>query len=274
MIRKTGKRIIVIFLCIAVFLWYLFPLYWTVATSFKPRIYVYDPSKLFFRPSLEGYKAALNTGLLHRMGISAIVAGITTISSLFWGSLAAYAIARFRFPLRMPLLNTFIIARYLPPISLVFPYYVMANLLGIFDTVWVLILAYHLLCVTFTVLMMSGFFKSVPRDLEEAAMIDGCGRLGAFIRITLPLVAGGLFATGVFVFLYTWNEFTYALFLTAFRARTWPTTLSRFIGIRGVEWGPMTATASMAMFPVLVLALIFRRYIVQGLTFGILEEGK
>jgi len=274
MMLRTAKRIVVPLLCIAVFVWYLFPLYWTVTTSFKPRIYIYDPSKVFFAPSLEGYKAALSTGLLHRMGISALVAGITTVSSLFLGSLAAYAIARFRFPLRMPLLNTFIIVRYLPPISLVFPYFVMANLLGIFDTVWVLILAYHLLCVTFTVLMMSGFFKSVPKDLEEAALIDGCGRLGAFIRITLPLVAGGLFATGVFVFLYTWNEFTYAIFLTAFRARTWPTTLSRFIGIRGVQWGPMTATASMAVFPVLVLALIFRRYIVQGLTFGILEEGK
>ena len=235
--KKFFSRAVLLLLCIGIFVWYLFPIYWTVATSLKPRVYVYDPSKWIFTPSLDGYKAAVGIGVLSRMRLSIVVAGITTASSLFIGSLAAYAIARFRFRFRMVLLNLFIMVRYIPPISLIFPLLIIAKILNLFDTIWILIIAYHLLCVTFTVLMMSGFFKGIPASLEEAAMLDGCSRLGAFFHITLPIAAGGLFATGVFVFIYAWSEFTYAMFLTAFQARTWPTTLSRFMGILGVDWG-------------------------------------
>ncbi len=273
-IQKLFSSMALVFLCIGVFVWYLFPVYYTVATSLKPRVYVYDPSKWIFTPSLDGYKAALSTGVLSRMGISMVVAGVTTVSSLFIGSLAAYAIARFRFPFRMTVLTLFIMVRYIPPISLIFPLLIISKILHLFDTVWILIMAYHLLAITFTVLMMSGFFKSIPESLEEAAMLDGCSRLGAFLHITLPVAAGGLFATTVFVFIYAWSEFTYAMFLTAFQARTWPTTLSRFMGIRGVEWGPLTATTTMGILPVLLLTLVVRRYIIQGLTFGLLEVEK
>jgi len=272
--KKFFSRAVLLLLCIGIFVWYLFPIYWTVATSLKPRVYVYDPSKWIFTPSLDGYKAAVGIGVLSRMRLSIVVAGITTASSLFIGSLAAYAIARFRFRFRMVLLNLFIMVRYIPPISLIFPLLIIAKTLNLFDTIWILIIAYHLLCVTFTVLMMSGFFKGIPASLEEAAMLDGCSRLGAFFHITLPIAAGGLFATGVFVFIYAWSEFTYAMFLTAFQARTWPTTLSRFMGILGVDWGALTATTTMGVVPVLVLTLVVRRYIIQGLTFGLLEVEK
>lgn len=262
-------------LCIFFTIWYIFPFYWTGITSFKPRVYVYDPSKWIFKPSLSGYFDVLfKTELLNRMANSTFVSVIATLSSLLIGTLAAYSLVRIQLRFNQTLLRLFIVVRFLPPISLVFPWFIVGNVLHIIDTPWILILAYQLLGITFTVLMMSGFFRRVPIELEEAALIDGCTRLKAFFRITLPLCAGGLFATGIFVFLYTWNEFTYAIFLTFFRSRTWPTILSMFVGIRGVEWGPMTASAMLGATPVLIAALLLRRYIIQGLTFGILEGGK
>jgi multiple sugar transport system permease protein len=145
----------------------------------------------------------------------------------------------------------------------------LAYILGILDTRWVLILAYQILTITFTILMMRGFIQNVPEEFEEAARIEGCSQFQAFFLITLPLVRGGLFATAVFLFLYSWNEFPYALFLTTFRARTLPTGVEYFLGTQGVDWNAAMAYGFMSVIPVLLAAVFLRRYLIQGLTFGV-----
>ncbi len=145
----------------------------------------------------------------------------------------------------------------------------MGKALGILDTKLILIISYQILCITFAVLMMKGFLAGVPPAYEEAAMLEGCSRLKAFFLVTIPLIKNGLFATGIFLFLYTWKEFEYALFLTTFNGRTLPTAVQYFLGTQGVEWNAVMAYGVMSIIPVLVISVVFRDYMIQGLTFGL-----
>lgn len=258
---------------LAVFLFYTFPLFWVVWTSLKPPRLAYQPGAWTFRPTLQGYVDALSAHRIPELALnSLIVASITTFIALTLGTLAAYALVRFPFKYRTHVFVFFLGARFVPPVALVIPAFLLASRIGIGDTRTVLVLMYLVLTLTFTVLMMRGFLQGVSAEHEEAAVLDGCTRLGAFVRITLPMLRGGLFATAVFLFMYAWNEFPYALFLTSFRARTLATAVEYFEGVQGVAWNGAMAYGFLSMLPVLILALLVRKYMIQGLTFGITRE--
>jgi len=268
--NKKLKKVILYFLVLIIFIYFTFPLFWMVWTSIKPRRYAYQPGKWIFKPSLQGYADAITEHRIPTLALNSLIVSVSsTIIALAIGTLAAYALVRFENKYHNQTIYLFLIVRFIPPVSLIIPLFLLGKFVGILDTRIILILVYQILCITFTVLMMKGFLANIPTDYEEAAMLEGCSRLKAFFLVTIPLIKNGLFATGIFLFLYTWKEFPYALFLTSFKARTLPTAVQYFLGTQGVDWNAMMAYGFMAVIPVLVLALLFRNYMIQGLTFGL-----
>jgi len=238
-------------------------------TSIKPRKYAYQPGKWIFKPTIQGYVTAITEHRIPVLALNSIIVSISsTLLALFVGTIAAYALVRYKTKYRKQTVFLFLFVRFIPPISLVIPVFLLGKFVGLLDSRLILIAVYQILCITFSVLMMKGFLENIPPDYEEAAMLEGCSRIRAFYVATLPLIKNGLFATGMFLFLYTWKEFPYALLLTSFKARTLPTAVQYFLGSQGVKWNSMMAYGFMSVLPVLVLAFIFRDYMIKGLTFG------
>jgi ABC-type sugar transport system, permease component len=200
---------------------------------------------------------------------SLIVAGVTTAISLVVGGLGGYAFARLRFRLRRTSLFAFLAVYMLPPIALVIPLYLALANLHLLDSKTGLILTYCSIVTPFCLWTMSNYYLSLPADLEDAARVDGCSRLGALVRIILPLARPGLLTTGMFGFLLAWDEFLYALIFTSTsNAKTIPVAIAEFTGKYSSDFGLIAAGGVLATVPPLVLALIFQRYIVGGLTSG------
>ena len=268
--RKPVKRFLINLSLVLIFVYFSFPLFWMIWTSIKPRIYAYQPGEWLFVPTFQGYISVLNQ---HRINTlfwnSLIISLIATAVALFVGTLAAYGLIRFESRHNRKITLFFLIVRFIPPISLIIPLFFLGKTFGILDSKRFLILVYQILCITFTVLMMKGFLKNIPSAYEEAAMLEGCSRVKAFFLVTIPLIKNGLFATGIFLFLYTWKEFEYALFLTSFNGRTLPTAVQYFLATQGVQWNEAMAYGVMSIIPVLAIAVAFRDYMIQGLTFGL-----
>jgi len=162
--------------------------------------------------------------------------------------------------------------RMLPPMATVIPFFILARLTGILDTHLVLILSYMTFNIPFTIWMMRGFFEEIPREIEEAALVDGCSHWQVLIKIILPLSMTGLTATAIFCVIQSWNEFAFALFLTGVNARTLPTTVTFFLSVTGVIWGEMAAVGVVTALPVLVFAMLVQKHMIRGLTFGAVKQ--
>lgn len=247
----------------------IFPLIWVFLTSIKPRTLAYRiPPAWSFTPTLENYAALLNKyPFPHHFLNSIIVASSTTILGLILGSLAAYSFARFNTGgnfLQGWVFNN----RTMPPIAVAIPIFLLANALGLIDTYIGLIAAYLSFSLPFIIWMLIGFFEEVPREMEEAAMVDGATRLQVLRHITIPLTAPGIAATGILNFLFAWNEFLFALLLTGNNTRTLPITIANFLTKRGVEIGELCAATTVVIIPVMLLAFSIRGYLVKGLSYG------
>jgi multiple sugar transport system permease protein len=199
---------------------------------------------------------------------STFIVCIATLLAMALGSMAAYAIARFSFRGRENLALQLLTIRMMPPIVTVIPLFIIARTLGVFDTPWLLIAVYALNGLPFVVWVMRVFIQDVPRSIEEAAMIDGCGRYEILWRITLPLVLPGLAAVLVIVFMFSWNEYLLASMLTSSEARTLPVLAANAIKPKAISWGLSSAAAVLMSLPVIVLVLSSQRYLVRGLTLG------
>lgn len=251
-------------------LWSLGPLYWMFATSLKrPELVWRLPPPLLFVPYLENYAQVFQrTPFWPYLVNTLIVATATLVIAVTCGSLAAYSFTRFRFPGSDTLPLFYLVARMLPRFVLVVPLYIVMRELGLLNTRLALILAYTTFSLPFVIWMMIGFFKEIPVELEEAAMVDGCTRLQVLVRIVLPLAAPGLAATSIFAFLLGWNEFLFALVLAGRDTRTLPLIAAGFTTDRGVEWGLVMATGSLVLLPVIAMALVVQKHIVRGMTLG------
>lgn len=268
-VLKKSKDVLSALLIIAVCLACVFPLFWTLTISLKTGSQAMDPSVWFFKPTLDNYRDVfLNRHLMDYFKNSFIVVIFTTIISIILGGLAAYGFARFNFKQRENLAFWVLSLRMIPPMATVIPFFVMAQMLKVFDTHIVLIISYLLFNIPFTIWMMRGFFEEIPEEIEEAAFIDGCSRWQVFVRILLPLSAPGLVATAIFCIITSWNEFVFALFLTSSAANTLPTTVTLFLSISGVVWGEMSAVGVITILPVLLFAMVVQKYMIRGLTFG------
>jgi multiple sugar transport system permease protein len=252
----------------------LLPVYWMMTISLKREVdqFAVPPRWFVFRPTLAHYADAFFArSFASYLVTSAIVAVLSTLSAMLIGTLAAYALSRFRWPhqldtrLALWILST----RVFPPIVTIIPLFLMMRDVRLLNTKASLIIVYTAFNLPFVVWMMRGFFNEIPRELEEAALVDGDSRLGALVRVILPLVAPGLAATAVFCLIISWNEFLFALALTQTdAAMTLPVGIAGRVTQYEIKWGVMSAAGVVAMMPILLFAMAVQRYLVRGLSLG------
>ncbi len=248
---------------------YLFPYTWMVMTGFrKPIDTLTMPPKMIFSPTLDGFRYIFQTThfqiyLLH----SIFVATTATFCVIALATPAAYALAHLRMRTGA-FLFAVLVARMVPGIAIVVPVYLIARRLGQLDTFHVLIVIYTAFNLPFAIWLLRSFFREIHSELREAAMIDGGSEFSVFRRVMLPLVAGGIVATSVFVFIAAWNEFLFALVLTNSHAATAPLATLGFRNEFGIQWGAIGAAALLISTPVIAFAVLMQRYLVRGLTMG------
>lgn len=240
------------------------------ATSLRQQVQVFaEPLNFIFWPTLENYRAVLEEDKLDRYLANSLVVGlVSTAITLLLGCMAAYGLARFRFPGRHALATTTLLLRTVPLAVMAIPVFMIWNQWGLVNSLAGLILLYVAVNLPFTIWLLYGFVLQVPRELEEAAAIDGCGPVRVFFTVLLPLLAPGLAAASIFTFRIAWNEFILALVLTDRHTRTLPVAASLFITDIGVEWGKVMAMGSLIAIPPLVFTFVAARQIIGGLTAG------
>lgn len=247
----------------------IFPYFWMILVSLKQTNQVYQPNVWLFKPVFSNFISVFRSNDLKSYFVSsAVVAVSNCIISLVLGSMSAYALSRFKFRGREKFAYFLLFIRILPAAASVIPAFVIAAVLQVIDTHGLLIVVYMLFNVPFTVLMMRGFFEEISREIEEAAMIDGCSVLQIIRKIVIPLAMPGLAATAIFCVINAWNEFVYAMVLTIFRASTVPTFIQMFKTVSGIVWGEMSAVGTISTLPVLIFAVIVQKHMVRGLSFG------
>ena len=248
------------------------PIVWTVLTSFKTedeiviRDFRFLPTSLTFENYVTLWE---RSGYPHLLLNSAIVTGMTVLMSLTIGTVAAYSISRYRFRGRSGLMIFYLVIRMFPFTLLLIPLFIMLRNLSLFDTHFGLALTYTTFLLPLCVWMLKGFFDGIPPDLEEASRVDGSTRLGALIRIVLPLARQGIAATTVFIAIGAWNEYVWALLLTtANGARTWPVGLQLMVGEFQMPWGVLSASGIISIIPIIIGFAIVQRALVSGLMTG------
>jgi len=250
----------------------LFPFYWMTITSFKNEEQMRSLVSMFWpRPLVgENYEQLLSkTDFVKWYGNSATVAISSTLIATAVGTIGAYALARLRFLGRGFMASATLITYLVPPSILFIPLYAQMRNLGLANSLAGLIAAYPSFTVPFVTWLLMGYFESIPEELEEAAMIDGATRFGAFYRIVLPLSAPGVLAAGLYAFTQAWNEFLYALvFITDGKLRTLPVGLASFITGDVYGWGYLMAGAVLTTLPVIAAYVYLQKYMVEGLTAG------
>lgn len=267
-------RIIIYVILLLALAFFLFPVLWTFVTSFKTQreFFSYPPVFVPQQIDLHNYIGAMIPPPDGRNGFkslmdSGIIALGTTILSMILGAPAAYSLARWKTggdDLSFWILST----RMFPPVAAALPLFFIFQKLKLLDTYYVLILANTIFVLAFVVWMLKGYFEDLPTELEEAALIDGCSSFRAFTLIALPLVAPGLVATTLFAFVFTWNEFLFALLLTRRAVRTLTVMVPSLVGGHEILWGEIAAAGIVAIIPGIVLALLLQRYLIRGLTLG------
>ena len=267
--QRAGNALTYTLLLGAILIW-AFPVLWVVLTSIKPRTDIFtNPPTLAFVPTLDHYEAALNTrGIIDSIRNSLIITGASTVFAIVVAVPAAYAFARLRFRFKTHLSFYTLFMQMAPPIGLLIPYFFALNRLRLLDTYVGLIVIYLSFTLPFSIWIMITYFLDVPKELEEAAAVDGASRFAAFLRIVVPQVRGGIAVTAIFAFINAWNEFLYAVVLTGPDTQTVTVAIFGFLGASESRWGPFTATGTMIMAPVVVVALIAQKQIVRGLSLG------
>jgi len=250
------------------------PVYWMLTVSVKTEVdqFAVPPRWLAFSPTLAHYVDAFFTRSFGQyLATSATVAGLSTVCAITIGTFAAYGLSRFRLPAKLDrrLALWILSTRMFPPIVSAVPLFLMMRDLRLLNTVTSLVIVYTAFNLPFVVWMMRGFFQELPREMEEAAMVDGDSRMGALFRVILPMVTPGLAATAVFCLIMSWNEFLLALVLTQTdAAMTLPVGIAGRVTQYEIKWGVMSAAGVVAMLPILVFAMAVQRYLVRGLSLG------
>jgi N,N'-diacetylchitobiose transport system permease protein len=269
---RRRRRILVSLVGIVAFVFLVFPVYWMVATAFKPGqdIQSYSPKWFPFPGTLSNFSDAIHRPYFWDSVVnSMIIVGSVVGISLVLAFLAAVALAKFRFYGRKAFLVIVIVVQMVPLTALIIPFSISFSAAHLTNTLFGVIVTYLVFVLPFTIWTLRGFVHGVPRDLEEAAMVDGSTRFGAFVRILLPLVAPGLVATSIFAFIQAWNEFLIAyVFLTDQSKQTLGVWLAYFTTQRGTDWGPLMAGATLTALPVVIFFLLVHRRITFGLTAG------
>jgi multiple sugar transport system permease protein len=286
----------------------LIPLLWIISTSFKsgPDSISYPP-KVVFQPTLEGYVNLFTTqsrpsaqdlvklpppttwydritrdrGMIisgpSRFGqrfLNSVIIGFgSTFLSIFLGTLAAYAFSRFKVPFKDDLLFFILSTRMMPPIAVAIPIYLMFRQLGLSDTHLGMILLYTAVNLSLSVWLLKGFIDEIPREYEEAALIDGYTRFQAFYKVVLPQAATGIASTAIFCLIFAWNEYAFAVLLTSGNAQTAPPFIPTILSVGGgIDWPAVAAAATLFLLPVVVFTVLLRKHLLRGITFGAVRK--
>ncbi|WP_315837101.1 carbohydrate ABC transporter permease [Bradyrhizobium prioriisuperbiae] len=300
--RRIAGALVIVYAVIT-----MIPLVWIVLTSFKtPPDSISYPPKVVFTPSLEGYVNLFTTrtrqspevlkqlpepttwydklvrsrnmviagpsNVIPRFVNSIIIAFGSTFLAVVLGTLAAYGFSRFRVPLKEDLLFFILSTRMMPPIAVAIPIYLMYRELGLSDTRLGMILLYTAVNVSLAVWLLKGFIDEIPREYEEAAMIDGYTRLQAFRKAVLPQAATGIAATAIFCLIFAWNEYAFAVLLTSGTAQTMPPFIPFIIGEGGQDWPAVAAATTLFVIPIFVFTILLRKHLLRGITFGAVRK--
>lgn len=269
-VRKLVTKILSLVVVLLILLFVLIPVGWIVLTSFKTRTEIFTPG--FILPgklSLDNYFSAFyDFGFGYKLTNSIVIASLTTLVSLVLGIPAAYALSRYRFRGSNFLASWIIAQRMLPSIATAIPLFIMFVSLQIIDTYLGMILAYLTFSLPFSIWLLRGYFIDMPREIDEAAFVDGCSEYQMLLRIFLPLAGPGIAVTAIFVFLLSWNEFFLALILTRTVATTVPVGMAAFMQHYRIAWGETASTMVVVLIPLLLWIQVLQKHIVRGLTMG------
>jgi len=300
--RRVAGTLVILYALVS-----MVPLAWIVLTSFKtPPDSISYPPKVVFEPSLEGYCNLFTTrsrqtpeyiqnlpppsglcesvarernmviagpsNFVPRFLNSIIIAFGSTFCAVALGTLAAYGFSRFKVPLKDDLLFFILSTRMMPPIAVAIPIYLMYRELGLSDTKLGMILLYTAVNVSLAVWLLKGFIDEIPREYEDAAMVDGYTRLQAFRKVVLPQAATGIAATAIFCLIFAWNEYAFAVLLTSGEAQTAPPFIPIIIGEGGQDWPAVAAGTTIFLIPILVFTVLLRRHLLRGITFGAVRK--
>lgn len=270
--KRTGGHYLRIAVGIFASIVFLFPIFWMVLTSFKlPRDIFTTPPVFFFTPSIDTYVNYIaHADVPRRMINTVIVATGAGLISIIAGSMAGYALARVRLKGAATIGVLILLSRGVPPIALAVPMFLVARKLDLIDTHITLILAYCTFLIPYVMWLMRGFFKSLPLELEESAMIDGCTRFGAFMRVIVPISLPGLLSTLIFSVILAWEELLFALVLTKRFSATIPVSIAGIAGdtVNGANWAALAAVGTLTVIPVVVFALLVQKWLISGLADG------
>lgn len=277
MSTKTKKLIFKVTLTLAVIfvlIWCIFPFYWAVVSSLKPNIELFDPNPTLIpkNPTFSNYVKVFSERPFHvNIWNSIVVSGITTLTTLIFGSFAGYAIARLQMKGKAFVMALILSVSMFPQISILGSLFVILRKLGMINTYQGLILPYVAITLPLTTWILQNFFRDLPKEIEEAAAIDGCSRLRTLFQIVFPMSAPGLVATGLLTFITAWNEFLFAFtFMQKPEYYTVPVAIAMFAGRTQYEqpWGQLMAAAVIVTAPLVVLVLVFQNRIISGLSAG------
>lgn len=249
--------------------WTLFPVFWIFLTSLKTQGQVNSMPPLFvFKPTLDNYVQVFTGRAMAALQNSLIISSSTVVLGIMIGLPAAYVLARARFRGRQQISFYILSMRMAPAFAFLIPYYLTFRFLRLLDSFVALIIINLTFVLPFAIWMLDSVISELPIEIEEAALMDGCSRLGIIGRIVLPLCAPSIAATAILSFIFSWNEFFFANFLTGTETQTVTVMLTSMVGLMGVNWVQMSAAGIVAIVPTIVLALLAQRYLVQGLTLG------
>ncbi len=266
---SSRDRALLIGLVIVLATMVMFPFVWLLLMSFKTDADILSTTpKFIFTPTFDNYSALWQGNFPRSFLNSAIVSVTSTALAMVFGVPAAYALSRMSIRAERPLSLLILCSRMAPPIAFTIPYFLAYRYMGLTDTRTGLILIYLTFNLALVVWLMRSFFDSAPRSLEEAAWIDGATMMQTFLKVVLPMSGPGLAATAILCFLYSWNDFFFALILTRTGAQTAPVAVVNFMNYEGWEWGKIAAGGVLVMLPVLLFSIAVRKYLVRGMTAG------
>lgn len=268
-ITAVIKNVLVYVLLLILMFVFIFPIFWIFLTSFKHRVDTFAiPPKWIFDATLENYKWVFSSDFLRTLGNSFLIGLASTAISLALGCLSAYGFSRYRIKGGDFLFFWVLSLRMLPAIAVAVPFFIFFNFLKLLDNHIALIMVYIIFNVSFAVWMLKGFFDEIPRELEEAAMMDGYSLIQVFFKVDIPLVKSGIFATTMFCLIQSLNEFLIAVSLTVKQAETAPVGIAGLQTFTGADWGKMSAGGFVFIIPVIVFTIFIRNYLIRGMSFG------
>jgi multiple sugar transport system permease protein len=265
--RKRIQSVITSLILISGLLIVFFPYFWTFLASLKDPAAINHPLDFNFKPTLMNWEAVIHAGIPKQALNSLIVGGLTVAICLLAGAPAAYAFSRFNVGGSKARFGV-LLAQMLPPATLIIPLFLLMYHIKLTNSIIRVVISHLTVLLPLVTWFLIGFFDDVPRELEEAALVDGCTRWQTFLKILVPVVRPGMGAAGLFAFVLSWNDMFYALILTSAKARTLPVGIAGYWTFRGVEMGQMSAAIMLAIVPMIALSFFVQKFMLRGLARG------